>query len=158
MIDGSRQNRWREHHPERAEEIRLNQDRNRKESGYYTTDEYRERHNKNAQKLRTKNRKQISEYNKERRLQAKIKAEKLLGNKCFVCGKNKFLRYHKKDGIYHKSSETVFMVIKNPDDFVRLCEFCHKGVHFSMKYYGWTWEQVVENLLYKKPINSNTEI
>ncbi|KKK93884.1 hypothetical protein LCGC14_2688440, partial [marine sediment metagenome] len=33
---------------------------------------------------------------------------------------------------------------ENPEDYVRLCFRCHYGVHWVMKHFGLTWEEIEE--------------
>lgn len=54
---------------------------------------------------------------------------------------------HKTDGIPHPQ----FSLYRVEDyrkallsgDFVRLCYSCHKGVHWAMKYLGYTWARIL---------------
>ena len=65
----------------------------------------------------------------------------LLGGGCYFCGNslNRALRMHKKDGKPHPTRTALDLVPKNPEQFVLLCEGCHKSVHFCMRYLGMRW-------------------
>jgi len=71
------------------------------------------------------------------------RALSLLGKRCYVCDRDIHLLCHKKDGIPHLSSKTYKMVINNASDFVRVCMKCHIAIHWIMKHYGWTWEEII---------------
>ncbi|MDP3728159.1 MAG: hypothetical protein Q8R18_01760 [bacterium] len=73
-------------------------------------------------------------------------AEKLLGNKCYFCNRNKNLVYHEKKGRKHSHDQTAVLVVKNPQSFVRLCHPCHRAVHWLMEKFEWQWEKITENL------------
>ena len=120
-------------------------DERKKKIGYHKTEKYRETHRKTARKYRAKNKEKTRKYNREYRKKQKEKAAALLGNTCFICKTFRALRYHKKDGEEHKISYSL--VIKNPQDFVRLCEFCHKAIHWLMKWFDMTWEEIVEKVI-----------
>lgn len=151
MTDYTRQKRWREQHPERAKEIILKQEKFRKETGYYTTDEYRERNKESKRKYRQNNKDKIKAYNKTRNLEIRAKRrnelEQILGTKCKICGKEKRIICHRKNGEPHESKDTYKMVLEHPEDWIRLCEFCHKGVHWAMKHLNMSWDDITSKAL-----------
>ena len=90
-------------------------------------------------------------YQRERRARMSKLRDELLGTKCFFCGGDKCLQSHRKDGEPHKTDTLYF----NPDtlkqeefaeDFVRLCMHCHRGVHWCMKWLGYTWDNLLSHV------------
>lgn len=81
-------------------------------------------------------------YKEERRREAL----RLLGGRCFFCGKIKKIRFHKKDGKRH-ISDACLLVLKNPGKFVLLCVGCHVGVHFCMRWLSMDWDEIVIKIL-----------
>jgi hypothetical protein len=68
---------------------------------------------------------------------------KKLGNKCLFCGfesiqRNVAHEIHGKD--HHTKSQ--YYILNNLKDFVPLCRYCHKSVHWCMKYLGMNWEEI----------------
>lgn len=86
------------------------------------------------------------EYNRRWRQKIRLEAEKLLGDKCFFCSRNKNLTYHEIRGRKHRHDVTAMFVVKNPGDFVRLCHPCHRAVHWMMEKFEWMWEDINKHL------------
>ena len=63
-----------------------------------------------------------------------------------ICGKQRRLILHKKDGKPHEHTLTAQKAIKNPESYVKLCEWCHKAIHWNMKFFGMTWKDVCKKL------------
>ena len=70
--------------------------------------------------------------------------KRLFGEKCKICGtKKRRLVIHRKDGKSHKSN---FLMIKenlqalDTDDWISLCQKCHKYVHWAEDKLGLSWE------------------
>ena len=97
----------------------------------------RERINRTAKKTRAKKYKMW-----------KDKVNSLLGTKCIICGSTSHLICHKKDGEkHHGYCGTLFVdAITNPNEFVRVCYGCHKGIHWSMQWFNMSWEQIISNI------------
>lgn len=74
--------------------------------------------------------------------------EQIFGNKCVICGSKRSLVLHRKDGTPHKedSSRLIVIAIKNPEEWKRVCYRCHKGIHFCMKFFGWSWEEILSHI------------
>lgn len=83
-----------------------------------------------------------NEYNNK----VRAKADELFGTSCFFCGKTAALALHKKDGQRHNDSLTARYAIEAPQEWVRLCIFCHKIVHWNMGHLGMSWEEIVSRL------------
>jgi len=98
------------------------------------------------------------EYTKRKRHEWHVKHRKkalsVLGENCKICGykgvKSHSMIIHRKGGKPHCTSD-LLGIIRNINDYVLLCCPCHKAVHWILKYFGFTWEQVVS---YKKEIKN----
>ena len=72
----------------------------------------------------------------------KEKIENVFGNKCKICiREHRKLCYHEKNGEKHLKSGLSY-IYNNPEKFTRLCEQCHRGVHFLMDVLGWKWTEI----------------
>lgn len=95
--------------------------------------------------MRPKHPKWMKTYRHKKR----IEALEVFDSKCAICKRSperkNCLHFHKKDGTKHKNRFSG-VYLKNPDEFVLLCVWCHKGVHFSMEYLGMTWEEIWDKL------------
>lgn len=87
------------------------------------------------------------EYNERRMKQNRekwIEVMEKLGSDCFFChfrGKRR-ISFHEKNGKKHL--ENPYYVLKHLQDFVPLCEHCHKAIHFCIKYLSLSWKQIIE--------------
>jgi hypothetical protein len=107
----------------------------------------------------TRERHQIYQYaytrkeKAQKREQTAIEADKIFGTVCVLCGRERYTdrrhHLHRKNGEYHHSSRTVLLALKNPDDWVRLCIYCHKSVHWLLER-GWDWERVEQEFYGKE--------
>lgn len=73
-----------------------------------------------------KNRTKILEKHKLKDIEFKRKLEKVIDNKCVLCGSTKRLCYHEIHGKQHPSRKYV---LDHYEDFVPLCSGCHIGIH-----------------------------
>ena len=72
-----------------------------------------------------------------------VEGNKVFGKTCFFCGGKVHVLLHRKDGVQHKRySITVQIALKNPNEWVKLCYPCHKVVHWMMKHFKMTWEEI----------------
>lgn len=57
-------------------------------------------------------------------------------------------RRHKKDGQPHsRNCEQTWQKIKdNPEDWVRLCGRCHDSIHWIMKHFHLSWNEIKSKL------------
>jgi len=86
-----------------------------------------------------------AQINKEYRQRVREKANQVFGKKCFFCGHEVGrMPLHNKKGEKHPTDLTAREALKNPEDWVRLCKHCHRGVHFSMNILEMDWEQIVK--------------
>ena len=117
-------------------------------------------------KWRMKNRERLLQYDKDRN---KLRKEYLrrkndesekrckqylethLGSECKIChekwidnGKRCFLHYHNILGLKHSTSP--FYIKNHIGEFVRLCNNCHKHVHWNMRYLNISWNEIKERL------------
>lgn len=69
----------------------------------------------------------------------------VLGSSCTLCGSCFRLACHRKDGTPHitHSEETSKQVVRNPEKFVRTCQNCHNGIHWLMRTFNMTWDDII---------------
>ncbi len=96
-----------------------------------TEEELKERKNTHNKTHRMKRRKIINEY---------------LGTKCLFCGYKDRLVTHRKDNKEHKRLMSLSLVdlireLKSKE-YVYVCFHCHKGIHWCMRYFGFSWEKI----------------
>ncbi len=95
-------------------------------------------------KLSKEERKQRKrESTKRWRQRKREEGDKVFGIICFLCNGIINLGFHKKDNVRHKTWFTVNLALKNPKEWVRLCYPCHKSVHWCMKHFDMTWENIL---------------
>jgi len=86
-----------------------------------------------------KNREKWNSYTREYRRKGREKIKALIGDKCIFCGK-KEIYFHE---IYNKKhSRHNKYILKHIEDFIPLCDTCHQGVHFLMRIFGLTWDDI----------------
>ena len=76
---------------------------------------------------------------------ARKKADEVFGTKCCLCHNrktNRTLVLHEIHGKPHGDACSAFKALKKPQDWRRLCYSCHKSVHWVMRYFGMTWEEI----------------
>lgn len=84
---------------------------------------------------------------KKWRIKLRKKRDLVFGTSCSLCGYDKILDLHRKDGEPHKGDTTqINQALKEPDKWIRLCRFCHGGVHFCMEKLALEWGDI-ENYL-----------
>lgn len=82
--------------------------------------------------------------------QAKLNSisDVLLGVCCVICKSNKSLLVHRKDGTKHQNFSCMglrkFETELLSGKYVRVCYGCHNGIHWVMKFCGWSWERIEE--------------
>lgn len=111
---------------------------------------------KDKEERKAYNKKYYKEHVEERKVHNKKyygerrrKALRLLGSRCFFCGKARNLGFHEKSGQRH-SSKAVSLVLKNPEKFVLLCRGTHHvAVHFCMKWLHMGWKEISMKFLNK---------
>lgn len=87
------------------------------------------------------------DYNNKWRNKKRREAEEVFGRECKLCHGKVNLCYHKKDGKPHIHWLACILALKNPNDWVRLCYPCHKSVHWCMKHFKMSWEEIIEKFL-----------
>lgn len=100
--------------------------------------------------LREKNPTHYAKVHREYQLKWKrnmrMKIEERIGNKCRFCGFQGTLKRrisaHEIHGNSH--SETPTYILNHSEDFVPLCKFCHRSIHFCMRYLGLTWNDILQ--------------
>ncbi|MFX1605946.1 MAG: hypothetical protein ACFFDD_08555 [Promethearchaeota archaeon] len=78
--------------------------------------------------------------------------EEIFGTKCRLCGQERKLAIHKKDGTEHERDvlwRIKFLKSVNIDDWAALCIPCHRGVHWMMEELDYNWEDI-ESLARRK--------
>jgi len=118
---------------------------------------YREEHKEERKRYLKKNREHFKAYAKERNKSLSKETQKkrkeifeLLGGKCFICSFEKIerLRFHKKDNKSHPKHPNHFdLILKNPEDWVALCSFCHRHVHWCMEFLKMSWVDIEKEIL-----------
>ena len=81
-------------------------------------------------------------YDKEWKEKQKSKALVALGNECIFCKSKKDLCCHNIFGRKHGNGFIYSIVLKNPDEYIRLCHRCHIGIHFCMKHLSLDFNQI----------------
>jgi hypothetical protein len=78
----------------------------------------------------------------------KAKLDKLIGSDCIICNSTRSLVTHEIYGIPHNGNGRDLYVdaFERPQDFVRLCYSCHKGVHWVMKWFNMTWDEIISTI------------
>jgi len=108
--------------------------------------------NKQTYALRRKNVEKYLKYHREyqrkfkKRQNEKIK--KILGDNCFFCGFKPKRRISAHEIHGNKHSETSSYILNHIEDFVPLCSYCHRAVHFCMNFLDLSWEDIL--MLVKK--------
>lgn len=103
-------------------------------------------------------REQKIEIQRNIRKKKKELINKILGDRCLICGYNNRLTRHQINGKKHKLfSEMSIKELKkyieiNYIYFVSLCFKCHKHVHWCMKYLGMDWEEIIERFINNKKV------
>jgi len=92
-----------------------------------------------------KNRASILEKRKKRRQELKEEMERTFGTSCIFCNRVKKgrirIHLHEIHGKKHTPSRSYILAHK--EEFRALCTTCHHGVHWLMRVFGLTWEEIV---------------
>lgn len=114
---------------------------------YYCKDCNKKYKREYMREWRRKNRKKVRRYMRERYRENRKRVLEILGQKCIICGEEhkksgwiRFIQYHEIRGKKHESDPLY--ILNHIEDFVPLCVNCHKGVHFTMKYLGLSWDEI----------------
>ncbi len=98
----------------------------------------------------------VNKCNRKIRNYRKKIVEKILGNKCYFCGREGNEEYrlqsHRKDGKKHNNlgdgmPKVEFDKEVNSGKYVRVCIICHRGVHWCMKILGMNWDNITGNVV-----------
>jgi formate dehydrogenase assembly factor FdhD len=87
-------------------------------------------------------------YRKARRERSRKYLEFIYGKTCVICGEERIMIIHRKDGKKHKlfTNMSITQIKKelesHKDEYVRVCGICHAGVHWAMTYLGLKWEDI----------------
>ena len=139
---------WRLQHPEKVKGYEQKRYEKRKESGYYQSEKYK----KYLKKDKERRKQYQKEYLRKYRQRIREEADKIFGKKCYICDRERRLVFHKKDGEKHQHTLTALLALKNPEEYVKLCEWCHKAVHWLMEWFDMTWEDIIKKLIKKKKL------
>lgn len=94
----------------------------------------REWKKKNKVWLKPKRKEYQRLYQKKRGKERIKKVRKILGTKCVICGyQSNFVRYHEIHGNPHPSPSNNDYVLNHVEDFICVCQQCHKVVHHLAK-------------------------
>lgn len=78
---------------------------------------------------RRKNRNKENEYNRNFRKKRYVKARKLIGDTCIICGSKDKIKFHEIYGKSHYGYETSCYILNHKEDFIPLCRDCHRAIH-----------------------------
>lgn len=99
---------------------------------------------------RMRKRKRDTKWRRKNAENLRMKRDEIFGKICKICKSTKRLCLHKKDGRAHYTDQyTLKKALENPQEWVRLCRYCHDGVHWCMKYLGWEYNTIVSQLVCK---------
>ena len=85
------------------------------------------------------------ERGKQLRKRIKKLRAQLFGSKCSICGEERKLAIHRKDGEEHDKDalwRVGYLKSIDPDEWAAVCMPCHWGVHWMMTEYGLNWSQI----------------
>lgn len=88
--------------------------------------------------------KKNKEIIQKKRRKEKEKFYQLIGNKCIICGNDKRIAFHEKNGKEHKFRPSYYL--EHFKDFITLCYFCHKTIHRYAVIKSEFTDELVENL------------
>lgn len=76
-------------------------------------------------------------------------SNRLLETTCTICGSStRRMVCHEIRGTSHRKFSLMgineFTSLMKSGNFVRLCFICHKHVHWSMDFYGYSWEDILD--------------
>jgi len=89
------------------------------------------------------------ENTKRHRIKIKNEMEKLLGSQCMICKSKQSLMAHEIYGSSHNGHNSGMLfadALDRPQDFIRLCYSCHKGVHWVMKWFNMSWDDIISKI------------
>jgi len=111
-----------------------------------------ERRGIKKRKFETDDERRTASKERRRETQKKLRElrESIFGTTCEICGidakiMKKILCIHRIDGEEHAEDalwRTYYLRKLNRDEWAPLCISCHRGVHWLMKWYNWSWEDV----------------
>ena len=87
------------------------------------------------------------ERGKHLRLRIKALREQLFGTTCRICGKERNLAIHRKDGKEHDKDalwRVRYLQSIDAAEWAALCIPCHRGVHWLAKEKRFDWNRILE--------------
>ena len=103
--------------------------------------DYYKKHPENRYKNIQERRDYVNRIMKKRYRKIKHEIEEVLGTSCIICGSAKKLEKHEKEGNAHDMAIRFYR--NNLDDFVLLCYWCHKSVHWMMENMNFSWDEII---------------
>lgn len=97
-----------------------------------------------CEERRTKTLLRRKRCNKTRRQRIDEKINHELGTECVICRSKNHLICHRKNGLKHEKGKEF--VYNHMDEFVRVCLPCHKPIHWVMKYFNMSWEEIISKV------------
>jgi hypothetical protein len=102
------------------------------------------------EKFKAIKRERCKRSRKKLELREKEQIGQLIGFKCCLCGSERRITSHRKNGIPHSPNSNAEQrrkdVLAHPEEFVRVCYGCHKGIHWVMKWFNMSWEEILQEI------------
>ena len=130
--------------------------RRRKRAGLPTALGWRTKPKKTPEERRVWKIKYNKEYKKRERERKETLVREVLGAICCICGRPSGMPFatHRRDGSSHEKLNIMpykkFEKEIKSGRYVRVCYACHKSVHWIMKYFMMTWEEIIMKIELRK--------
>jgi len=131
-----RSKKWRQENPEKVRAYK---------KSYRLTHLVKEREQR--RKYRLKHPEKVQKWNGKRHRRIREALDAHFSKVCFFCGIHHSIDLHEIHGRKHPTIDTwkgVQYILKHDEDFIPLCKFCHRGIHFCMAYLGLNWDMILE--------------
>lgn len=122
-------------------EARLKQ---KKEAYEINKDGFKDKKKVYNKEYREKNKERLIQKNRSRNAEYKKHMYDSLGRKCCICAcsETRVLIGHEIHGNSHRGNRSYQEYQRRPQDFVCICRWCHRAVHWCMKYLDMKWTEI----------------